>query len=338
MNKKSIYIVALVIVGLMVIGQVMIYGINPYNTQVNSWSVNEDIKYEITSNTSLRYNALLIDTGMSIPDELIIYDDPDHVPYTSYTEPYMRNITNLTCSELSIRNVSHETMDAEKLKIKMEEDIGFGKASSRLLVLTGILPDTIYQGDSEDIIFKWLEIGGVLYWTGGGLGHSISSSSGIERAGDGYGANFLGIPDEDIKTDNRRIHGIVKDKATDYDIGKGLSVMYNESTFGINTRNLTDYISIGFTSEGYDSLVLTKFHGGDGMIVMFGGKLLSGWISPISQVIASKLTYNSSISDHNSGDLFHSTEKGEMKINSSRLYVLYIYVGSPEIYARTFNY
>lgn len=334
MKIRSLYILAIAIVAFMVVGQVMIYGVNPYHTVASSWSVDGGIEYEVSSNTSSDYDSLLIDTGMSIPDGLMIYNDPSYVSH--YDETYLREKTELLCSELSLRNVDYTMVDAEQIKAELEEDISNGEADSRLIIQVGVLPDTIYNGGSDSIILKWLEIGGVLYWTGYTLGRSISSVEGIDEIDSGYGANFLGVPDEDVRGGVWPLYAT--EKSADYDIGEDLSVMYNDSTFGIKTQDLTDYISIGFTSGGYDSLVLTKCHAGEGMIVIFGGKPAINTMPMIAQVIASKLTYKSEIAEHDSGELFHSTVKRIMGTDPLKDYVLYIYVGAPQIYARAFSY
>lgn len=334
MKIRSLYILAIAIVAFMVVGQVMIYGVNPYHTGASSWSVEGGIEYEVSSNTSSDYDSLLIDTGMSIPDGLMIYNDPSYVSH--YDEAYLREKTELLCSELSLRNVDYTMVDAEQIKAELEEDISNGEADSRLIIQVGVLPDTIYNGGSDSIILKWLEIGGVLYWTGYTLGSFISSVEGIDEIDSGYGANFLGVPDEDIRREAWPLYAT--EESADYGIGEDLSVMYNDSTFGINTQNLTDCISIGFTSGGYDSLVLTKCNAGEGMIVIFGGKPAINTMPMIAQVIASKLTYKSEIAEHDSGELFHSTVKRTMETDPLKDYVLYIYVGAPQIYARAFSY
>lgn len=320
----------------MVAGQFLVYGINPYHTSSDSWSIEGGIEYEVSSNTSSNYDALLIDTGISIPDGLMIYNDPSYVSH--YDESYMSEKTMLLCSELSLRGVEYTIVDAEQVREELEDDISEGSADKRLIVQVGVLPDTIYDGWPDSLILKWLEVGGVLYWTGYTLGIGISSVSELYERESGYGADFLGIPDQDIRRDPYVSPLYATEKAADYGIGEDLSLMYNDSTFGINTQNLTDFISIGFTSSGYDSLVLAKYHAGDGMIVMFGGKPATNTIPVIVQVIASKLTYCSEIAEHDTGKLFHSSERGTMETDPLKNYSLYIYIGTPQIYARAFDY
>ena len=335
MKTGKLYVLAIAVVAFMVAGQFLAYGANPYHTSSDSWSVEGGIGYEVSSNTSSNYDALLIDTGISVPDGLMIYNDPGYVSH--YDESYMSEKTELLCSELSLRNVKYMIVDAEQIRAELEEDISNGSADTRLIIHVGVLPDTIYDGGPDSLILEWLEIGGILYWTGYTLGCGISSVSGVYERESGYAADFLGISDVDVRSDPYISSLYATEKAADYGIGEELSVMYNDSTFGINTQNLTDFISIGFTSSGYDSLVLAKYHGGDGMIVIFGGKPSISTIPTIAQVIASKLTYCSEIAEHDSGKLFHSIGGGTMETDASKTYSLYIYVGTPQIYARTFD-
>lgn len=334
MKNKTLYVVVATTVIVILLGQFMIYGVNPYHTEAKVWD-NDDgsIGYEVESNTSSNYDSLLIDVGIHIPDGLMIYQD---IVYDShFQEDYIKSKTSLLCSELSLRNVAYTLVNAEEIKIKLQNDLDDGMADMRLLVHTGVLPDTIYDGSLDSLILKWLEIGGVMYWTGYTLGVGISSKIGIYERPGGYGNDFLGVPDSDIRRTEGSIYAT--QKAEDYGLGKNLSIMYNDSTFGINTQNLTDYMSIGFTAEGYDSLVLSKCANGAGMIVVFGGKLAINTAPMIAQVIASKLTYMSTIVYHDSGKLFHSSKSGTMEIDTIKNHVMYIYVGLPQIYARAFD-
>lgn len=335
MKNKTLYIVTATAIAVILIGQVMIYGVNPYHTVSSSWdNYDGTIGYEVESNTSSNYDSLLIDVGMHIPDELMIYKDKSYPSY--FEDSYLENKTALVISELSLRNVYCSVVDADEIRIELQNDLVNGVTSKRLLIHAGVLPDTIYDGSSDSLILKWLEIGGVMYWTGYSLGVSISSEIGIYECPGGYGNEFLGIPDSDIRREQGSIYAT--QKARDYEIGEDMSIMYNDSTFGINTQNLTDYLSIGLTVSGYDSLVLSKCANGNGMIVVFGGKLGINTAPIVAQVIASKLTYMSTIVDHDSGKLFHSSETGTMNVDSTKYYVLYIYVGLPQIYARAFDY
>ena len=336
MNKKSLYILATAIIGVMIVGQFMVYGVNPYYTSANSWSTDSEINYELSSNTFSDYSLLLMSEGIQMSDEIIIFHDSDYK--THYDELYVDTILNRMCSELSIRNLDYVIMDSQRLLSEMEHDIDKGKSHARLLILTGVLPDTVYRGKSDDLIFKWLSIGATLYWTGHTIGQSVSTPSEIITVNEGYGMNFFGIPDEDVRG---FAHGTVlraTEKATDYEVSKSLSVMYNDSTFGINVKNLSNFKSIGYTSKGFDSVVLTKPAEGDGMIVIFGGELRGGPLSAIAQIIASKYTYGSDLIEHVSGKLDKTTVNGSFEKSSAGTHVLYVYLGQPQIYGRAFTH
>ena len=175
MKTGKLYVLAIAVVAFMVAGQFLAYGANPYHTSSDSWSVYGGIGYEVSSNTSSNYDALLIDTGIYIPDGLMIYEDSSYVSY--FDQSYMLETTDLLCSELSLRNVEYTIVDAEQIRAELEEDISNGSADMRLIIPVGVLPDTIYDGGPDSLILKWLETGGVLYWTGYTLGCGISSVS-----------------------------------------------------------------------------------------------------------------------------------------------------------------
>ena len=334
MKNKTLYAIVVIAIAFILFGQVLIYGVNPYHTEINFLDKNNgSIEYDISSNTSSNYDSLLLDVGMHIPDELMIYEDPDYDSHLKYG--YIEANAALMHSELSLRNVNYSIVNAETIKLKLQSDIDNGAAEKRLFVPTGILPDTIYDGSVDSLILNWLKIGGVMYWAGYTLGVGISSTGEIYECTEGYGNKFLGIPDSDLRQDNKNLYST--EKARDYCIGKNLKIMYNDSRFGINTNNLTNFLSIGYTSDGYDSLVLSKYANGDGMIVVFGGDLAIYSAPIIAQVIASKLTYMSILVDHHSGKIFHSSVTEIMYLDPTKDYVLYIFVGLPQIYARAFD-
>lgn len=333
MKVRTMYILAAIVVATVFIGQIMIYVVNPYDTKANSWIDGDKIGYEIHTNTSSEYNAVLFETSVSLPDKVMVYEDSR---YAHQSTVDVRSVISIFCSELSSRNVDCLVVDADELRERIECDLSNGKADMRLVMPTGVMPDTIYQGESDDLILQWLKMGGVLYWTGYQIGRCYSSFQEMHVRNDDYATDFLGVSEENLRKEDSSLYAT--ETAVNYDMGLTLSIMYNDSTFGIRTDNLSDYKSIGYTAEGYDSLVLTKYHRGDGMIVLFGGKLDKKTAPMIAQVIASKLAYDSEILEQHSGAIYRSSITDYMSAITLKSPILYIYVGVPQIYAKTFEY
>lgn len=279
----------------------------------------------------------MIDTGpMIIPDKLLIYFDETYGP--SQSQDYLTKTKDLLCLELSIRGVDYEMVNAEELLGRIQEDISLGTLSFKLLFTAGAIPDIIYDCTTDSPLMKWLEQGGVLYWANGVIGRDVSVGMSITEC-DGYGQLFFGIPDSNIGTG---AHGYIyaSEKSLHFDRLRNLGIIYNDCTYGINTESITDeYLSIGYTAEGLDSLVLSKYHNGEGMIVNFGGRIATNSVPVFAEVIASKITYNSQIVHSEGGRLLFSEVKGDIAVDSAKNYVLYVWIGYPvRVFSRTFSY
>lgn len=338
MDKKTLYVIFIGFAVVMLAGQILSYATEPYRHEASSWDNGDGtVGYSLSSSTSSEFGVVMIDIGsVLVPDKLLIYYDETYEAHLDHD--YLGKLKSIVCSELDIHGVDYEIVNAEELLGRIQGDILIGNQSFRLFFATGAIPHILYDCTEDSPLMKWLEQGGVLYWVNGVIGRNISMGSSLAEC-EGYGHLFFGIPDSDISMGTQG-NIYAEEKSLHFDRLRDLGIIYNDCTYGINTGLITDeYLSMGYTAEGLDSLVLSKYHNGGGMIVNFGGKVATNSAPMIAKVIASKITYDSHIVYNEGGRLRFSDVRGEIAVDNAKNYVLYIWIGYPvQIFSRTFTY
>ncbi|MDR1405531.1 MAG: hypothetical protein LBJ20_08215 [Candidatus Methanoplasma sp.] len=335
MDKRIFATIFATIIAVILAGQILAY-VPLYHSSADAWR-NDDcsIGYSVDTNASSVYTASLfggVDT-YSI-ERVLIYYDPEYPAH--HSDKYLEDKIMLTVSELRLRNSPETTVvNAEYTKETLLHEIESGTYRTALLMMTGVFPDTIYNGTADSPIVNWLKGGGVLYWLGDIIGTYVACrGESILSQQYGYGEVFFGSPDCVIASGKINY---ASDPSPDSDVASSLGISYNITTFGINTRYLEQYISIGYTKDGYDSLVLTKFHSGEGMIAIFGGDASSDAAPTLAQTVCSMVNYSTSLIHTERGTITMGTACGLIQDTGGTV-CIYICIGTPLVtYARSFN-
>ncbi|MDR3282125.1 MAG: hypothetical protein LBS92_00745 [Candidatus Methanoplasma sp.] len=354
MRDQTIIAVVAVFAVTVFVGQVLVYGANPYVNGASAWMTEDGVvEYSVSSNTSAEYTAALMDNGgMYDVREVAIYWDSDYPVHN--TQKYVEDKKAKIVSELKIRNsVTVSEVDAEQLRGLMSNDVLSGKNKAAVLMMTGAFPDTVYDGSDDSLALTWLEGGGVLYWIGCTIGRYVAErGDGPLKEVEGYANLFFGAesdaavghgsmpyPSPDGSgvpvIDDRSNHSDVPSK--DWGMAAALGVYYNITMFGLDTSGLSDFLSLGYTDGTYESAVLIKYHRGDGMIALLGGDPTSDAAPQVAQIISSKLSYASEIAEVKSGTVSNGTVySGFWDCNGKS--DVYIFFGTPMVfYARSFS-
>lgn len=335
MDKRPFLILSVVFVAVIVVGQILAYA-PVYKNSSDIWIHDDnDIGYSVTTNTSSAYTAVLFNNGdLYEIDQILIYFDARYP--AQHTNSYLEDKIELTISELRLRNSPEvRIVDADEIRAEILSEISVNKYRTAILMMTGVFPDTIYDGSIDSPVIGWLEGGGVLYWIGDPIGmYYVSEGDKVLERHDGYGELFFGTSD-DIVAQGELNYAVVPSE--DIAIGSALNIHYNITSFGLDASRLDHFISIGYVKDGYDSLVLTKFHSGNGMIVIFGGDASSDAAPILAQVICSRLNYGSSVLHIEKGIVDKGTAIGRID-DIEGATDLYIYLGTPMvIHAKDFD-
>jgi hypothetical protein len=296
MKYDKIVAISLVLVFVVVIGEVVVYGMGSDRYSSDASYDSGTIGYSLSATGSKEYSVAIMNGGLDPIDELYIYYDESHA--TVYENPsialggmpltqsyYIGQLTN----SLNVRGFTNVTMlNADELEERMLDDIST-TFSKGLVVIAGSLPDTVYQGNASDTIFNWLQDGGRLYWAGNLLGAFYSTTDDIIDVPTGYQTLFFGSECLNTGDTDTALSGI------DNGYRSAFSIINNKVMFGVNTSMLvsTAHLAIGYTEEGYGSIVMTEF--GNGMICVLGGDYSNNQRTDMAQVIASNICYSSTI-------------------------------------------
>lgn len=183
MNDRRLLIATALIIAVIIAGEAYIY--------CNDWDDMYDVEISgkdvsIRADSSVIYDIVAIDNGSKVPSSrVVLYYDSDQGEKLDGT----RHATGGTylsqeyyISQLGIqlknRGTATETMDADRLRIMMESAISSGRCNQSVVMVSGTIPDTVYSGDGSDLILRWLDMGGRIYWAGGIIGQYVSSSGG----------------------------------------------------------------------------------------------------------------------------------------------------------------
>jgi hypothetical protein len=338
-TDKKLVIIALLICVIVIGGETAIYV-----TGTHTYSAYSDIdgNYSVYSSGSDVYSAILTDNGSfdSIDTVYIYYDETYASLVNSVTvevgaktltqEYYVEQLIN-TLNYRGLNNIT--ILNASELAEKLSGDSS--SVAKGLVVLSGALPDTVYTGNSNDLILKWIGSGGSLYWAGNLLGAYYSTTDGLISVEGDYQALFLGT-DCLNETDASTAYSEITDNSYCAD----LSLMNNDVRYGVNTSSLEagTYLTVGFEDDGYSSITFVKC--GNGMVCVMGGDYSNNQRNDLAAVMCAGLCYSSEEICCQEGSVTRTTVNGILSIPEAHgNLVVYIYLGGYfAVYGESFEF
>ena len=262
----------------------------------------DDDGYNIVldTNYSTEYTVLVTESeSNSEPRHLYIYRDFD---YASFIEDsYLDYWIGKMQAEFEVYNYTdYVLIDAEGLRDMMAGSVYNGTASqTAVIILTGILPDTVYGPEDDNLFQSWLSAGGFVYWSGAPIGmfvgHERSSDVTFELVTDDPGERFFGISGS-IRT--QEASDLAQEHSSDRYLGEALNVYYDSCNYGVSSE-VPDSLFIGYEKDGYNSIALSRYVGGTGQLCIFGGAFppsdMQTTHSNILKVFFSGLCYDSQV-------------------------------------------
>ena len=158
-SNAKLSVIFAIVVAAVLIGEVYVYTFNTstYSSEVTA-SSGDTVTYAVTSGVSTTYSVVITDNGSFGPNtEYYIYYDSGYgskvnaveVPVGArpFTQDYY--ISQLV-HMLEYRGITNVTiLNAEGLGNRLADDIADTEPCNKgLIVLSGALPDTIYEGNS----------------------------------------------------------------------------------------------------------------------------------------------------------------------------------------------
>lgn len=324
--------IALVIIAVILIGEVIVYTSDYTDYSADATLTDGTVSYDVTSGGTKPYSVVVNDNDdYTGTDTLYIYYDETYP--TDYEDVdvsigaqvldqkyYTEQVVNL----LKSRNYHNIVfVDSEQLAEALAEDVSSGTCrGSGLLMTSGVFPDTVYKGDSNDPIMRWMSEGGSLFWVGNLIGAYYASPDGLHPV-DGYQSLFFGS--ECLNTGDA---DAAYSEISGNDYTHALSLQNNNVKYAVNPDMLPEdrtNLSIGFTEDGYSSITLVQY--GAGMVCVLGGDFSNYQIYDLVQTIASGLGPQSTMVSLRTGTVSNGTETGTIEDVTGRNLSAFIYLG-----------
>jgi len=341
-SDKALTIIFVSIVAVILIGEAYVYTMNDGRYSSDITVTDTGIDYSLTSKGSEQYSVLVLDNGaFEKIDTYYIYYDEDHgtklekpkVPVGAKELTLEYHISQLV-TILRDRGVDDvRILNAADLAKAMTKDLPAADAAATkrgLVVLSGALPDTIYTGNTGDLVFDWIDAGGSLYWAGNILGaHYSTSGGGIVQVSGNYEEMFFGAGKSGVL--NTGNTGLELSDVIGNDHRYSLSLMNSQTKYGIKAALLGagDHLAVGYTDGTYGSSVMVKR--GDGMICVLAGDHSNEQRHDLAQLMASGISAytDKEAAGYAKGEVKRGTVTGtiDVSLTTGNNYTVYIYYG-----------
>ncbi len=306
---------ALVVIIMVFAGEALTY--NPQTTYGSDAS--SDGSWSVSSSGTYGYDAMLLDSGTyAAPTTFMLYYDEGYgskvndplveVGARALDQEYYIQQLLANLSYLGVKDV--ERVNASQLSEKLSDAAysGYG-----LIMLSGAVPDTVYDGTASSAILTWISNGGSLYWAGNTIGKYVGHSDGSVTEVTGYDALFLGasgcISTQEQSADRRA--GAAYSDVTSNDLRYALHLKNNNILYGVETSKLAagTYLELGFTENGYASIVFKQ--NGAGQVCVMAGDYSNHQRMDLSTVIAAGICWSTSVVDWTHGTVSKGTAAGQ---------------------------
>ena len=299
MNARETVVIAVMIVAVILIGEALVYVFPQYEADSEIQYGDSGIVLQLDTNYSTDYTVLVTQTESNAEERhLYIYRDSGYPSLID--DDYLGYWIDRMYAEFEVYGYSDYTViDAEGIRDVMAGSVYNGVADrTAIMILSGVLPDTVY-GEGNTLLEDWLGLGGALYWTGGPLGYYVGHPNDTEDPLEVFdkdpGGRFLGKHDS-IAVSEEQVLGT--DPSDQHEIGLALGIYYDDCSYGVSS-SVQDSIFIGMEVDGYNSISISRYAGGDGIICVFGGdfppNVKETAHSNILKVFFSGLSYDSKV-------------------------------------------
>jgi len=313
-------IIVAVIIAAVVIGEVRVFsGSDHFSADAR---YDGALTYELESGPAETYSVMAFDDGGFVPNSSVsIYMDPGYASYyvnpdiaTGARELDEEYYVEQLVKALKFRSVEASIIDAEAMSALMAG--GIGGNTDAVIVLSGSLPSTVY-GEDEDLIIRWIEAGGRLYWAGNSLGAYSSDGETVSTIENGC-SRFLGSECLNGSDENGYAFSMA-------DMCQELCLQNNRMRYAVAPGLLPDgavHREIGYTDGTYSSVCMAGL--GDGMVCVLGGEFSNNQRSDLAQIVASGISHLSTLLDIKNGTV-HGTLRGSMSVDGADF--VYIHFG-----------
>lgn len=341
LNRKidKLVLLAVVLCAVVLAGEVLAYGPNPHSYGSDCSVRDGTVHVSVSSSGSDTYSVIFMDNGdFSPPAQLYIliderYDENfDEVSETANLKKTdQRYAAEQVSISLRIRGFSDIVVcSGEQLLSAMTDDIGKGVPKG-LLVMTYALPEGVYSGSEDDLLFDWIAEGNSMYWMDSPAGAFSRSGDEIMSVENGQ-TLFFGR--ECVNTGGADLALYAGDNP---ELTKALALKWNRTMNGINASGIEGAVSMGFLQDGFSTVSMVPF--GKGMICVLGGAYDRNQCDDVSQIISSGISCYSDVLRIDSGTVTRGTSyiTFEMPKGTEKVHVSVLMGGYYTVYGEAFD-
>jgi len=335
----KLVLLAVVLCAVVLVGELTAYGPNTHSYSSDCSVENGVADVAVSSSGSDIYSIIYMDNGAySPPVQLYIllderYDENfNEASETANLKKFdQRYAADQVRISLGIRGIEGIVVCNEvQLLSMMTDDIG-SNIPKGLLVMTYALPEGIYSGSENDLLFKWIAEGNSLYWMNSPIGAFYRNGNELIPVDNGQ---ILFFGKECVNTNGTDLALYADDNAS---LTKALALKWNRTINGLNVSEIEGAVSMGFRQDGFSSVSMVPF--GNGMICVLGGMYDRNQCDDISQIISSGISCYSDVLAIDEGTVTRGTANTNFAVpeGTKNLHVFVSIGGYYTVYGRSFD-
>lgn len=331
-SDRAVVAIAVAMLAIILIGEVVVYTSDYTDYSASASEADGVITYTVSADGSKNYSVVVSDSnGYAKVTKLYLYYDETYasdvekvaadVGAPALTQSYyLQQLVQL----LEYRGVTDVTyVNAGELADVLSACVASGSSAGiGLVCLNGALPDTVYTGNSGDLILQWIESGGSLYWAGNTIGSEYATTEGVVAVETDYQSLFLGS--DCLNTDDSLARAYEEYSGNGY--RSALSLSNNNVKYGVSPSMVTSRscLAMGYQNSGYASIVAVQC--GSGAVFVFGGDYSDYQRYDMAQVIAAGIGPESELVAVETGTVTRGTVTDTIEAVGNDLSA-YVYLG-----------
>ena len=330
MKFDKLVLLSVIICAVVLAGELMAYAPGVYSYGADAELEDGAVTVSVSSSGADIFSAVIMDNGTHpAPAQIYVYSDDRYGDSLSDAEAAiglsgidMSYSIDQMCRLLNVRGFDNiRVCDDQQLLDAITEDIGSHEQISKgLLVMSYALPESIYSGSDDSLLFDWIEQGGYLYWMSSPAGMFYHGENGLVTVDNNqelfFGKDCMNM-DDVITGPSSPMYA---DGLTD-----ALALKWNRMLYGLDTSGLEGAVSMGFSQDGYSSVSMVPF--GDGMVCVLGGTQDKYQREDMAQIIASGVSCYSQVIDTWSGDVTRGTAGSSFEVPAGADISVYVFIG-----------
>ncbi|AIZ57019.1 hypothetical protein Mpt1_c11570 [Candidatus Methanoplasma termitum] len=334
MKIDKLVLLAVVICAIVLAGEFMAYGPNVHNYGADANINGGSVDISISSSGADTYSAIVMDNGDHQPiTQLYIYTDDRYEEFFGEASDMVRMARidrsysiDQIWRTLYVRGFTNiELLNDEQLLNALGGDLNT-QDQKGLLILSYALPEEVYSGNAEDLIFKWIDHGGYVYSMSSPLGLFYHGKEGLVAVENGqelfFGKDCMYTGMASDRPDTGVAHTVIDDGG----LTAALGLKWNRIPFALDVSGTDGALAMGFSEDGYSTVSMVPF--GHGMICVLGGFYERQQVDDIGQIIASGMTCYSEILGIMNGNITRQTIHLDQEIPNDKDNVsVYVSIG-----------